>query len=117
MQSLPLVDGPYLRSEGHDGLIRIYDPDCVHNGGPDAPIVMDFRNEPTRADNIATYPTPWINRADAMFAYAKKIKDASPIVAGHIMDDRVGVYRLLAAADPIHNDDLAQAKQDLTQFI
>ncbi|MEO3809241.1 hypothetical protein ABGB17_09610 [Sphaerisporangium sp. B11E5] len=75
--SLPLVDGPFLRSSGHEGLLEIRAP------GQDPatpPLVLDHRQNlaPTRADNADTWPAPHIDRARAVIAFARHLTTLTP---------------------------------------
>jgi Photosynthesis system II assembly factor YCF48 len=57
LSSLPLVDGPYLRTpNGHDGYIEIRYPGC------ETPLVLDFRDpeNPVRVDNLLSCPQPLV---------------------------------------------------------
>ncbi|GAA0402254.1 hypothetical protein GCM10009530_62720 [Microbispora corallina] len=54
LTSLPLADGPFLSSTGHDGLIRIRRPGCA------GPLSLDFRDalQPVRTEPPAQDPSP-----------------------------------------------------------
>lgn len=73
--SLPLVDGPYLRSRGHDGFIEIRYPDPECN----TPLVLDFSNplNPIRLDNDLACPKPWIERSQALQQVAQQLLSLS----------------------------------------
>ncbi|MDQ6868689.1 MAG: hypothetical protein M3178_09895 [Pseudomonadota bacterium] len=92
--SLPLVEGPYLKAPGgHDGLIEIRHPGCEAT-----PIVLDFRNpdNPVRLDNMKACPEPWLDRAQALLAFAQKLSDAGKLKeAQAALDDRVEIYKQL----------------------
>lgn len=63
--SLPLVDGPHLRSPER-GLIEIIAPDCA------TPLVLDYRNrlDPRRSDDVAACPGPWRERDAQVIGFA-----------------------------------------------
>ena len=73
--SLPLVEGPYLKSPGHDGLIEIRypDPDC------NTPLVLNYTDplNPFRLDNELACSKPWIERSQALQQVAKQLLSLS----------------------------------------
>ncbi|MFE2103964.1 hypothetical protein, partial [Streptomyces sp. NPDC059468] len=75
--SLPLVDGPYLRSTGHSGRLEIRGP------GQDpasAPLVLDYTQplHPFRTDNAASWPQPLLDRARALIDFARHLLTLTP---------------------------------------
>ena len=114
LTTLPLVEGPYLRSPGgHLGYIEVYYPGCP------TPLVLDFRDplSPVRVDNIGACPQPWVDRAEALLAFADRLsqagRHAEELAA---LRDRVAIYRQLAAIDPAqYGPALAAALKDLAQ--
>jgi hypothetical protein len=85
--SLPLVDGPYLQASGHEGRLEIRGP------GQDpasAPLVLDYRQplNPVRNDNADSWPSPLIDRARAIMAYALDLigKARAPLDPGKPID-------------------------------
>lgn len=98
LASLPLAQGPYLSAPGgHDGLVEIRHPGCE-----EAPVVLDFRNAaaPARRDNVASCPGPWLDRAQALLAFATKLGAAGQVRAEQTaLNDRVKILEVLAEAD------------------
>ena len=78
--STSLVDGPFLSTHGQrDGLIEIR-----HPGGQAAPLVLDFRDShnPVYGDNLGALPGPWVERCDALGAFALGVlTDISVVLA------------------------------------
>jgi hypothetical protein len=93
LTTLPLVSGEFMRAPGdHDGLIEIRHPGC------ETPLVLDFRNpdNPVRGDNMKACPEPWLDRAQALLAFAQKLSDAGkPKEAQAALNDRVEIYKQL----------------------
>jgi hypothetical protein len=73
LRSLPLVRGDYMNAPGgHDGLLEIRDPRHLA-----APLVLDFRDasQPMRHESKAAFPTPWLERAQGLFAIAQRFAE------------------------------------------
>lgn len=72
---LPLIDGRYLRSTGHEGLIEIRRPNS------NVPLVLDYRDakKPIYLDTRISDPEPWIERTVASFSFAAKVTAAQPM--------------------------------------
>jgi hypothetical protein len=72
--SLPLADGPYLRTPGgHDGRIEISHPGC------ETPLVLDYHDaqHPVYQENSAACPQPWIDRGQAVNEFAAHLRGLS----------------------------------------
>jgi len=111
--STSLVDGPFLSTHGQrDGLIEIR-----HPGGQAAPLVLDFRDShnPVYGDNLGALPGPWVERCDALGAFAQQLDGVSRYrAAADTRLQRVTLEDRLAVADPPqYTPRLAEAIFDL----
>jgi hypothetical protein len=110
--SLPLVEGDYLNTDKHTGLIHILQPRCI------SPLILDFRNaeKPTRQDNMGICPKPWLERAQALFDFSQKLSSAEKHrEAEAALIQRIKIYQQLADAkaagqDPAFTSLLALSK-------
>jgi LGFP repeat len=114
LTKLPLAEGPYLSSRGHEGYFQIRHPGCI------TPLVLDFRNPraPIRIDNDAACPQWLLDLAAALHEYAWQLwhagRHADGVAAAR---DRVKVYERLAQIDAAtYRPILAQALVDLCAF-
>lgn len=96
--ALPLVSGEFMNAPGgHDGLIELRHPGC------DAPVVLDFRNAdlPTRTENRAACPQPWIDRALAAMTLARALEQQGrAVVAAATRAEGLRLYSALLAEAP-----------------
>ncbi|MFA7754125.1 hypothetical protein V5F01_10780 [Streptomyces sp. NRRL B-2790] len=99
---LPLVSGPYLWSNGHEGLIAFHHPGC-DQGPLDYDILMDYSNPqfPSYADNFTACPKPWADRAQALADFAVKLwKEQRHKEGNDALDESIAIYLRLVAVDP-----------------
>jgi hypothetical protein len=121
--SLPLVEGPYMFSAGHDGLIEIRGTRERDGSECATPLILDFRDphNPVRVDTMDSCPTPWEDRTAALIEVADRLvsgqfpegsRFTDPVVAAQaavdVLRDHDAPTELLAAfrqrfAEALHN--------------
>jgi len=96
LSTLPLAEGPYLSSPGHEGYFQIRHPGCT------APLVLDFRNTlaPIRIDNAYACPQWLLDLAGAFTTLSEgewAAGDQAAAIANS--EDAFTIYRQLTQND------------------